>query len=545
MGVDVRSTSPTRRALGLLAVGTLGMSTAVLTATGVAQAAPPSWSASGSGDTAAVPSGICAIEWTVQGGEGGALSASPGTPGGSGGLLNVTLPATAGDVYTLYPGPSGNTGIPGGYAPAALSGSGIPGSDGGVPTIIGAGSGGAASVVIKGSSVVASAFGGTGAGGGSGGGNGVNTAPDGSDFDATGTGAGGAGAITGTGIACTPGTPYLEEWIEPGDGSLTIEWHVPTGGDVAAAGYEYSTNGSPWTPIRRPAAGYGDRLAHTITKLTNGTEYGVRVRAVSADGAPGAASVEQKATPFKAAGAPTHVVVTTGPSALTVTWGAAPTGGSAISKYVVELTWSRGEMGGGTLFCQTDASGRGCTAAAAPGTTHNVVVYAVDSNGRQGEWARVTSGVVPVSATVPTSNGDLTPAAGSTGSVTPGTKVTLSGTGYMPNSTVTLLVYSEPQVLTTVVTDGTGSFTVEVTVPDGLAAGQHTVVASGIDPLGNVRTMTLPITVTGGTTGSGGTTGAGGLAYTGADIAGPMIGGVAALAVGAGLLVAARRRSAA
>ena len=106
----------------------------------------------------------------------------------------------------------------------------------------------------------------------------------------------------------------------------------------------------------------------------------------------------------------------------------------------------------------------------------------------------------------------------------------MSGSGYMPNSTVTLLIYSTPQILTTVVTDATGSFTVTVTVPAGLAPGKHTLVASGMDTHGNVRTITLPVTVVGG------------LAYTGTDVTVPALGGVAALSVGTGLLVLSRRR---
>jgi hypothetical protein len=112
----------------------------------------------------------------------------------------------------------------------------------------------------------------------------------------------------------------------------------------------------------------------------------------------------------------------------------------------------------------------------------------------------------------------------------------LTGHGYLPNSTVSVIIYSSPQVLTSVVTDGTGSFTVTVTVPKGLESGHHTLVASGVDSTGEVRYVTLPVTVSGGTTGSGG------LAYTGVDVALPLIGGLIALVAGAALMVVARRR---
>jgi titin len=111
--------------------------------------------------------------------------------------------------------------------------------------------------------------------------------------------------------------------------------------------------------------------------------------------------------------------------------------------------------------------------------------------------------------------------------------MTISGSGYAPNSTVTLAIYSTPQVLTTVVTDASGNFTATVTVPAGLAAGNHTLVASGVDSSGNVRYVNLAVTVSG--------SGAATLAYTGADVALPAIGGLAAVALGAGLIVVRRR----
>ena len=76
---------------------------------------------------------------------------------------------------------------------------------------------------------------------------------------------------------------------------------------------------------------------------------------------------------------------------------------------------------------------------------------------------------------------------GSSSTVAPGKTVTVSGSGYAPGSSVTVVIYSTPQVLTTVVADASGNFTVEVTVPAGLAAGSHTLVASGVDTNGVLR----------------------------------------------------------
>jgi titin len=190
-------------------------------------------------------------------------------------------------------------------------------------------------------------------------------------------------------------------------------------------------------------------------------------------------------------------------------------------------------MGGGSKFCGTGPAVFTCTAEAQPGVKHDIVVYAFGNGNKQGEWARVTSDVVPASNVLPESDGDLGLPAGATASVSAGKTITVSGSGYAPGSTVTVLIYSEPQVLTTVVADVNGDFTVTVTVPEGLAPGQHTLVASGVDGLGQLRYVTLPVTVVAG------------LAYTGADIALPTIGGLAALTVGGALLFVSRRRKAA
>jgi titin len=141
-------------------------------------------------------------------------------------------------------------------------------------------------------------------------------------------------------------------------------------------------------------------------------------------------------------------------------------------------------------------------------------------------------------ASVPTKDGDLTvpgggAGSGKTGEVVKGHEVKLHGTGYMPNSLVSVIIYSTPQVLTAVTTDASGSFDVTVTVPAGLASGRHTLVAAGVDPAGQTRYLNLPITVTAGTAE---------LAYTGASIVGPGVAGLLALVVGTGLLIVSRRR---
>jgi hypothetical protein len=544
----VRFASSFRRPAGLLAAATVGMSTAVLTVTGTAQAVVPTYSVSGSGATAAVPEGICAVEWSVIGGSGGADS--DGTADGLGGALTVVMPATAGDVFTLRPGTAGADGVAStSGAAGGTNGNGIPadqGAAGGldVDTDAGTGGGGAASTVARGGTVILRAFGGTGTGvdGGVGGGGTVNAASGATpylDFDPDMVAEDmGDGAISGEGIACAPATPNLN-YVGELDQALELQFSTMDDGDVPTDHFEYTEDdGDTWSLLDGVNDDDEDGiLSATVDGLLNGTEYSIAIRAVGEGDELSDASETLSGTPHEKATAPSNLKVVTGDGSLTVSWGASTAGTYPIAGYGVALVWQNpdGQSGGGTDFCQTSPTVFTCTAPAQPGVSHHVVVVAVDSTDRAGEPAEATSGVVPASSVLPESDGDLTLPPGAKSSVAAGKTITVSGSGYAPFSTVTVLIYSTPQILTTVVTDGTGSFSVEVTVPAGLAAGQHHLVAAGVDPSGELRYLTLPVTVTGG---------GAALAYTGADVVVPAIGGLLAVLVGAGLLFVARRRPA-
>ncbi|CCG01258.1 exported protein of unknown function [Blastococcus saxobsidens DD2] len=491
--------------------------------------------------------GYCSITWTVVGGHGGATG--EGAPGAPGGRLVVTTAAFEGDVFGLGRGADGAPGTtdpaPGGVNP--IGGGGFDGQNG-----VGAsGGGGAASVVTQGEAVALIASGGKGAefnagsndgGAGGYGSNLINTTPIGTPTDTTAE-PGAAGSVSGVANPCAVPNAPTGLWVTAGDRSIDLyfeegdfDWDTM----AEVTGWDASTDGgTTWQAL--DATGAFGSWSATVTGLTNGTTYSVTVRADSAAG-PGAASAAVSAAPAAPAGAPTNVVAKAGPSSITVTWNPPASAGTyPIAGYVVG--WGAGERG--DLACEVDVDQpRVCVFPAEPGAEYGVTVFAVDTEGNVGTpSAVVPAGVIPaptVPATVPASDGALGRPAGATGPVTAGKEITLTGTGYLPNSTVTVVIYSEPQVLTQVVTDATGSFTATVTVPAGLADGEHTLVGSGVDPAGNLRYLTLPVTVVGGTATA---TGAAVLADTGADIALPLAGGAAALLLGGGLLVASRRRA--
>ena len=80
----------------------------------------------------------------------------------------------------------------------------------------------------------------------------------------------------------------------------------------------------------------------------------------------------------------------------------------------------------------------------------------------------------------------LTPTAGGT--------MTVSGSGFAPNSPVQIVITSTPVLLDTVGTDSSGAFSAEITIPVDLV-GAHTLTATGTDPQGSVRVLSTDITV--------------------------------------------------
>ncbi|WP_091768098.1 fibronectin type III domain-containing protein [Blastococcus aurantiacus] len=543
-----------------MAVGAIGMSTAVLGVTGTASAATTSFTfttaASGSQtykdlkqlEIEAASGSTCTVDWVLVGGAGGAgADASSSISGAPGGRYAVTTEVHAGDVYDLFPGKRGGAATFGQIGSGGANGSswGYDGVDGGYDgSVYGGGGGGASLVGRHGDTALLGAF------GGNGGGNTGNNGAGGLDGESLSKWAGtkmvegpddntGAGSISGT-VTCTtapaapapevdrPGTPTVN-WISAGNKSAMMQiWagYVPQTSSTPV--YEYSLDGGAWKKL---ATSSGFQIEPTITGLVNGKTYSVRVR-VTVDGVSSDATAGQSVTPYQPIGAPGDVAVTFGAASTTITWTApAPVAGvPAVDGY--DVGFSGGEYGDN--LCTTAATVLTCTVTDTdwfPGSTYTFSVTALDAAGNRGESGRVEA-VAPFPATVPTSDGPLTNAGSST-SLDPGQSITISGTGYMPFSTVTVVVYSSPTVLGTAEADENGAFTFTGTLPEGLAAGSHTLVAAGVDADGNPYHLTQAITVAGGT----------GLPNTGASVTLPALGGLTALAMGGGLLFAARRRT--
>lgn len=131
--------------------------------------------------------------------------------------------------------------------------------------------------------------------------------------------------------------------------------------------------------------------------------------------------------------------------------------------------------------------------------------------------------------------------------IAPGQSITFRATGFRPGTTVTFTL--DGVVLGTAVADDEGVATLTTTLPAGTPPGRHTIIATGLDPAGQTRSVSLVITATGsvatGTAASGGTGGTkagGSLAKTGAYAASTTAAGVGLVAGGVLLSRAAKRR---
>ena len=171
--------------------------------------------------------------------------------------------------------------------------------------------------------------------------------------------------------------------ITSGDTSLAVSWTAPddNGASITHYDLQHRPDGGTWTLIENISG-----TTQTISSLTNGTAYDVRVRAANAGG-DGAWSPHTTGTPASTPGKPAAPSVSAGAFRLVVAWTAPSTGGSPITHY--DVRWRTGtnawEQKDGVTTTSTTITG--LTA----GTTYEVAVRAANANG-DGAWSDSTMG---------------------------------------------------------------------------------------------------------------------------------------------------------
>lgn len=130
----------------------------------------------------------------------------------------------------------------------------------------------------------------------------------------------------------TPGAPTGK----PGDGSITVSWAAPvnTGSDLEGYDVELSPGG-----VQQAGA---NETSKTISGLTNGHEYMVRVRARNKNYTSEWSSFSQGVTPYGAPEAPTGVSATFSNGTAQVTWNEpSNTNGRNIEQYTVSANGAK------------------------------------------------------------------------------------------------------------------------------------------------------------------------------------------------------------
>ncbi|HZV25778.1 MAG TPA: fibronectin type III domain-containing protein, partial [Acidothermaceae bacterium] len=209
-------------------------------------------------------------------------------------------------------------------------------------------------------------------------------------------GAGLASAVA-TGIAATTASAPTISGIVAGPSSLTVTFAPASNGGAAITGYQYQLGSSGWIDTGTLGSNF------LIPGLTNGTTYGVTVRAINSQGN-GSASSSVNGTPVTTPAQPTISGVTRGNQTLTVAVADADNGGSAIT------SWQYSTDAGSTWFTAAatttpltiTALSTGGSTAIANGTSYPVAVRAVNAAGASAASAITGVGpsTTPVAPTV-------------------------------------------------------------------------------------------------------------------------------------------------
>ena len=215
----------------------------------------------------------------------------------------------------------------------------------------------------------------------------------------------GDGAFSDSASATPAGAPSAPSapTLQTGNGQITASWNEPSANGASITHYDlqYRISGS-WTQIDNISG-----RSRTITGLTNGSSYQVRVRAVNRAGN-GSWSSTATATPGAVPNAPSAPSLTSSSGQIAASWSAPGNNGAAITHYDL-----RHRAGSGAWTQINGISGTSRTITGLTnGTSYEVQVRAANSrgDGPYSSSSRATPGAVPGKPSAPSlipSNGQI------------------------------------------------------------------------------------------------------------------------------------------
>lgn len=280
--------------------------------------------------------------------------------------------------------------------------------------------------------------------------------------------------------------------VTAGDTTADVAFTAPSSnGGYIIRNYEYSTdNGSSWTALNPTSTS----SPFTISGLTNDTTYNVQIRAVTNNGGigTGVPSNTVSVTPF----APSLAPITPGSNPNL------PADGVPLGQSVLLVD---GQLTSVTVVPNSSSN---ATALDVTGTGFTMTLKGLNATGQP-------LGLTPDGALK--LENDRT--------------AFVEGTGFKPNSSVEVYLFSTPRLLGTVPTDANGNFSGNVPVPQDIAPGRHTLQSNGFTASGSVRSLNLGVQLEDNATD--------GLSLTGSRSAETLIWGLALLGAGAAVTTAA------